>query len=88
MWEGSATVFSALPMGSTYSECFPERRQCELRCEQGNWRNGRYSVGALEDFTDRSIFLPGCASPAFRPMTSSFVTADKRSERFVATRCA
>ena len=77
-------VFDALPRGIPIRGAFENGGQRELRREQGGWRNVCYPVGAVEDFTGRSISLPRSASRAFPPMTSSSVTADTRSEQFLA----
>ena len=71
-------------MGTPICKAFENGGQFELSCEPGKWCNLYSSVGAGEDSADRSISRWRSASAAVGPMTSSFVTADTRSERFVA----
>ena len=83
-------VFNALPMGTPIRSAFENGGQCESRCEQGqlaerpllSWSLSKISLAARYLFRAAQVLLS-------RPMTSSFVTADTRSERLVArARCS
>ena len=87
MWEGVPTVLTHSRW--EHLSAMLNGGQCELPREQDNWRERLLLSWSCRRFHWPLDILPrSTPSPAFPAMTSSFVTADTRSERFVGRHAA